>query len=134
MDRAGPLDRGPERLAAWLTWALTCASVALLAIFVSARQGNLAWDDADYLRRGLTDARLATNGHAALVIPRALDRLLQEQPKPPLLVGWITLCALDRGQGEPRCAHSPQQRRAFLAFADHRGVSSRGDRAVHGPG
>ena len=65
---------------------------------MSARQGNLAWDDADYLRRGLTDARLATNGHAALVIPRALDRLLQEQPKPPLLVGWITLCALVLGR------------------------------------
>src|SRR5947209_5636404 len=98
MDRAGPLERGPERLAVWLTWALTCASVALLAVFVSNRQGNLAWDDADYLRRGLADARLATNGDAALVFPRALDRLLQEQPKPPLLVGWITLCALFLGR------------------------------------
>jgi hypothetical protein len=94
MDRAGRLARGPETLAAWLTWALTCASVALLSVFVSARQGNLAWDDADYLRRGLTDARLAIDGHAAFVIPRALGRLFQEQPKPPLLVGWITLCAL----------------------------------------
>jgi hypothetical protein len=98
MDRAGPLERGPETLAAWLTWALTCASIALLAVFVSARQGNLAWDDADYLRRGLTNARLATNGDAALLIPRALDRLLQEQPKPPFLVGWITLCVLIVGR------------------------------------
>ena len=58
-----------------------------------ARQGNLAWDDADYLRRGLSDAREARNGPASLIIPRALDRLLEERPKPPLLVGWITLCA-----------------------------------------
>jgi hypothetical protein len=98
MDRAGPIERGPESLAAWLTWALTCTSVALLAVIVAGRQVNLAWDDADYLRRGLTDARLAMNGHPAFVFPRALDRLLQEQPKPPLLVGWITLFALALGR------------------------------------
>ena len=98
MDGPGPLERGPELLARCLTWALICASVSLLAAFVVARQGNLAWDDADYLRRGLSDAREATNGPASLIIPRALDRLLEERPKPPLLVGWITLCALCLGR------------------------------------
>ena len=98
MDGSGPLDRGPELLARCLTWSLILASVTLLAAFVVARQGNLAWDDADYLRRGLSDAREARNGPASLIIPRALDRLLEERPKPPLLVGWITLCALCLGK------------------------------------
>ncbi len=54
-------------------------------------RGNLAWDDADYLRRGLSNARLAESGGPLLVLPRAIDRLLSEQPKPPWFVAWIEL-------------------------------------------
>ena len=56
-----------------------------------ARKANLAWDDADYLRRGLTNARFAEEKGPLLIVPRAIDRLLLEQPKPPWLVGWIEL-------------------------------------------
>ena len=63
--------------------------VGLLSVLVVARHGNLAWDDADYLRRGLTNARLAEAAGPLWVLPRAIDRLLLEQPKPPWLVGWI---------------------------------------------
>ena len=97
------------------------------------RQGNLAWDDADYLRRGLTDARLATNGHAALVIPMALDRLLQEQPKPPLLAGWITLWALIMGRSNLGALILLGSVVPFLLLLITVGELA-GDRAVHGLG
>ena len=65
----------------------------MLTSLVLTRRGNLAWDDADYLRRGLASARLAAADSAPQVISRALDRLIQEQPKPPFLVGWVMLGA-----------------------------------------
>ena len=77
-----------------LTWTLLCSSLVLLTLLVLVRHGNLAWDDADYLRRGLADARHASSGTIVTVIPRLLARLIKEQPKPPLLVGWIALGAL----------------------------------------
>jgi hypothetical protein len=94
MDRAGTLGLGHEWIARRLTWAVAFACVVLLAWLVIAGRGNLGWDDADYLRRGLSDARLAVSGNPVLIIPRALDRLLQERPKPPFLVGWIEFGAL----------------------------------------
>jgi 4-amino-4-deoxy-L-arabinose transferase-like glycosyltransferase len=72
-----------------LTVMLALFILGLLSVLVLARHGNLAWDDADYLRRGLTNARLAEAAGPLWVLPRAIDRLLLEQPKPPWLVGWI---------------------------------------------
>jgi hypothetical protein len=65
----------------------------MLTLLVLTRRGNLAWDDADYLRRGLAAARLATEVPGLRVIPRAMALLVQERPKPPFFVGWITLGA-----------------------------------------
>ncbi|QDV38965.1 Dolichyl-phosphate-mannose-protein mannosyltransferase [Tautonia plasticadhaerens] len=67
-----------------------------LAAFVASRRGNLAWDDADYLQRGLRLARLARE-----LGPPALAELLREGPKPPMLVAWIELAALLAGRHRP---------------------------------
>ena len=85
-------DRGSS--ATVLSGVLLAASVVFLTCLVLTRQGNLAWDDADYLRRGLADARHADAGPKLVAIPRLLDRLIRERPKPPFLVGWIALGAL----------------------------------------
>jgi hypothetical protein len=61
----------------------------MLTTLVVSRKANLAWDDADYLRRGLSNARFAEASGPLLIGPRAIDRLLLEQPKPPWLVAWI---------------------------------------------
>ncbi|MGC8640481.1 MAG: glycosyltransferase family 39 protein, partial [Isosphaeraceae bacterium] len=74
-----------------VTWALAAACLLLLTSLVLARHGNLAWDDADYLRRGLADARLVAASSSRSPICRIADVLLQEQPKPPLLVAWLIL-------------------------------------------
>ncbi len=58
-----------------------------MTIMIVRRQGNLAWDDADYLRRGL---RIANRAAASPIPPiKAFGDLLRERPKPPLLVAWI---------------------------------------------
>ncbi len=90
--------RGWRSSATIPTWVLLAISLAVLSGLVLLRQGNLAWDDADYLRRGLADARYARAGHAWSVLPRLLDRLLLEQPKPPWLVGWIGMSVLAAGR------------------------------------
>src|SRR5271166_6406321 len=97
-DQAGFLWANRRSPATILTWLLLSSSLVLLICLVLARHGNLAWDDADYLRRGLADARHATSGTTLAVIPRLLARLIKEQPKPPLLVGWIALGALLTGR------------------------------------
>src|SRR5271166_3323601 len=93
-DQAGFLWANRRSPATILTWLLLSSSLVLLICLVLARHGNLAWDDADYLRRGLADARHATSGTTLAVIPRLLARHIKEQPKPPLLVGWIAVGAL----------------------------------------
>ena len=93
-DQAGFIWAHRRSPATILTWLLLSSSLVLLICLVLARHGNLAWDDADYLRRGLADARHATSGTTLAVIPRLLARLIKEQPKPPLLVGWIAVGAL----------------------------------------
>jgi Dolichyl-phosphate-mannose-protein mannosyltransferase len=70
---------------------LAIAVLGLLAGLVLSRKGNLAWDDADYLRRGLSNARFAESAGPLLALHRAIDRLLMEQPKPPWFVAWIEL-------------------------------------------
>jgi hypothetical protein len=65
--------------------------IGLLSALVLSRRANLAWDDADYLRRGLSNARFAEETGPLWITPRAIDRLLLEQPKPPWLVAWIEL-------------------------------------------
>ncbi|MGA9922647.1 MAG: glycosyltransferase family 39 protein [Isosphaeraceae bacterium] len=97
-DQAGFLWASRRSPATILIWLLLSSSLVLLICLVLARHGNLAWDDADYLRRGLADARHATSGTTLAVIPRLLARLIKEQPKPPLLVGWIALGALLTGR------------------------------------
>ncbi len=98
MDRAVPVERAQSRLVRALTWLLAGASLVMLGYLVVARSGNLAWDDADYLRRGLADARLAVSGGGPGMLLRVPGRLLQEQPKPPFLVGWIMLAVLAIGR------------------------------------
>jgi 4-amino-4-deoxy-L-arabinose transferase-like glycosyltransferase len=98
MEPAGLSQPDQDRLARGLTWALVLVSVVGLGMLVIARRGNLGWDDADYLRRGLSDARLTAFAGGPWVLPHALDRLLRERPKPPLLVGWIELGALLLGR------------------------------------
>ena len=70
---------------------LAIAVLGLLAGLVLSRKGNLAWDDADYLRRGLSNARFAESAGPLFALHRAIDRLLMEQPKPPWFVAWIEL-------------------------------------------
>ena len=97
-DQAGIFWAGRRSYSTILTWILLSSSLVLLSCLVLLRHGNLAWDDADYLRRGLADARHAISGTMLAVIPRLLDRLIHEQPKPPLLVGWIALVAVLTGR------------------------------------
>jgi hypothetical protein len=87
---AGSLSDLPVRVG---TWALVAASLLGLTFLVLNRRGNLGWDDADYLRRGLSCARLAAGDGGFSLIPRTMSILVQEQPKPPFLVGWIMLGA-----------------------------------------
>ena len=75
------------------TGILAAACLLLLTRQVIFSRGNLGWDDADYLRRGLANARLAA-GHGPLeALPRSMDLLLLEQPKPPFLVAWLMIGA-----------------------------------------
>jgi 4-amino-4-deoxy-L-arabinose transferase-like glycosyltransferase len=71
--------------------------LGFLAGLVLIRRANIAWDDADYLRRGLANARQAGLSGSLWVLPRAVGLLHLEQPKPPWLVGWIELGALVLG-------------------------------------
>jgi Dolichyl-phosphate-mannose-protein mannosyltransferase len=80
-------DRFPNALTALFAVVV----LGLLSALVLSRKANLAWDDADYLRRGLLNARFAEESGPLLIAPRAIDRLLLEQPKPPWLVAWIEL-------------------------------------------
>ncbi len=66
----------------------------MLAAIVVGRRGNLAWDDADYLRRGLANARTAESAGGLKVLLRGFECLLHEGPKPPLLVAWIQMGAM----------------------------------------
>ncbi len=83
-------DRAPTAIAFGLA--------ALLAVGVGAailaKDGNLGWDDADYLRRGLELARRTSAGGPVA----AIDGWLREGPKPPWLVGWIAAWALVLGR------------------------------------
>lgn len=78
-------------LAKVVTTILIAACLLWLTVRVVGRHGSLAWDDADYLRRGLSNARLVGESAAQVPIRRIADVLLQEQPKPPLLVAWIMM-------------------------------------------
>ena len=76
-----------------LTLAIVLAIVGVVGVHVAKTEGNLAWDDADYLRRGLRLARLVEDDWTS-----AYARLLDEQPKPPLYVAWIEASALIVGR------------------------------------
>ncbi len=101
MRRAEP-GSGPPR--SWTATALLGLAGALgllialgLGRFVLERSGNLAWDDAEYLRRGVRLARLAGSDGLA-----AVGAWLGERPRPPLLIGWIAASVLAAGR-----AHLP---------------------------
>jgi 4-amino-4-deoxy-L-arabinose transferase-like glycosyltransferase len=87
----------PPTLRDLVTWLLGLAIVAGLATVVVVREGNLAWDDADYLRRGLHNlGRAEAGGRFDLV--RLVAETLKERPKPPWLVAWIEAGALLLGR------------------------------------
>ena len=65
----------PDRFANALTALFAIGVLALLSTLVLSRKANLAWDDADYLRRGLTNARFAEESGPLLIAPRARFRL-----------------------------------------------------------
>ncbi len=91
----GIFARGREILPDVLLLVLLTAAVGAAAW---TREGNLAWDDADYLRRGLVVAREALGGGLLIEVPAGLyDGFLREQPKPPLLVCWIALSRILTG-------------------------------------
>jgi 4-amino-4-deoxy-L-arabinose transferase-like glycosyltransferase len=94
-----PAQPAPPRRAGWWGFAPDAALVLLLTAIAGVaawtREGNLAWDDADYLRRGLEVARQAiARGNPLGVAVGLYDGFLGEQPKPPLLVCWIALSRL----------------------------------------
>src|SRR5271166_1223102 len=99
-DQAGFLWASRRSPATILTWLLLSSSLVLLICLVLVRHGNLAWDDADYLRRGLAEARHASSGTTVGVMPRLFASLIKEQPKPPLLVCWIALGTLLTGRAQ----------------------------------
>jgi hypothetical protein len=76
------------------TWLISLLILGLLAGLVASQRGNLAWDDADYLRRGLANARISESAGWVSMIPRVIGTLLHEHPKPPWLVAWIQVGAL----------------------------------------
>lgn len=81
-----------------LTLALAVAAAGFLGGLVGSRDGNLAWDDAGYLGRGLRLARIARQDGAAA----AIAQTLRERPKPPLLIAWIEVAALAVGRSHRR--------------------------------
>ncbi len=92
------LTAGRDRIAAGIVWLIALAVLGWLSVRVVTTRGNLAWDDADYLRRGLSDARMARSAGGLWVAPIALKGVLLETPKPPWLVAWIELGALILGR------------------------------------
>ena len=83
-------DRGPGRwLSPGLAAILGLTFCAILARYVQLGEGNLAWDDADYLRRGLRVANIAEEQGGFAPI----REILRERPKPPLLAAWIAAWA-----------------------------------------
>ena len=93
MALAGRSGSDRDLIALTATWIIAIACLLMLATLVVSRRGNLAWDDADYLRRGLADARQVMERPALQRLPRMASLLIQEQPKPPFLVGWLMLGA-----------------------------------------
>ncbi len=73
------------------------AVLVTLGVYVLEREGNLGWDDADYLARGLRLARLVRSEGAG-----ALGLILKERPKPPWMIGWVELTSLALGPGQFR--------------------------------
>ena len=72
-------------LANILTLSLLAVIALAMSVLVMKREGNLAWDDADYLRRGLRIANRAADAGPT----RVIGDILHESPKPPMLVAWI---------------------------------------------
>jgi 4-amino-4-deoxy-L-arabinose transferase-like glycosyltransferase len=102
-ERSAMLNRLLEmpargRFAVSMTWLMAPTILTMLAVVVISRQGNLAWDDADYLRRGLANAREAESAGGLKFVLRGLECLLHEGPKPPWLVAWIQAGAMVFGR------------------------------------
>ena len=83
------------------TLVLSLGLIASLTRIVVLREGNLAWDDADYLQRGLRIARLSVS-RGGLDVPRAIVETLRERPKPPLLAAWIEVVSLAIGRARSK--------------------------------
>jgi len=110
---------GTDRAVARATWLIALAIIGHLAAVVATRRGNLAWDDADYLRRALANARVCSSATGLWILPRALDCLLHEHPKPPWLVAWIQAGVLifDRHRLDELIVHASVVPFAFLLVA-----------------
>src|SRR6516162_570342 len=93
IPRMGPALEPPHRATTLRTWLLVFALCVSLSVLVVRREGNLAWDDADYLRRGLHNLNQAEMG-GRLDLVRLAGKTLGERPKPPWLVAWIEAGAL----------------------------------------
>jgi hypothetical protein len=90
------------RLVTVLTVLGALAVVATTGRLAWEREGGLAWDDADYLRRGLQNVGEATGKGVILGAAAVVGRTLRERPKPPLLVAWIEVGRLLLGPGDLR--------------------------------
>lgn len=71
--------------------------LGILAWIVVEGKGNVAWDDANYLYRGLYHANQVSHKAEPRML-RLYYSLLLEAPKPPLLTGWIATGALVFGK------------------------------------
>ena len=76
------------------------ALVALVARLAAVREGNLTWDDAEYLYQGL-EMSLWAKASGNLEHLRAISNMMHIPAKPPLLHGWIAQLWLWFGYRSP---------------------------------
>ncbi|MFO0908523.1 MAG: glycosyltransferase family 39 protein [Isosphaeraceae bacterium] len=69
-----------------------------LAFVAWRREGNLAWDDADYLRRALHNVSRAEARGSLGLVPALIGLTMKERPKPPWLVAWIEVGRVGLGR------------------------------------
>jgi 4-amino-4-deoxy-L-arabinose transferase-like glycosyltransferase len=67
--------------------------LAGLTYWVIRRDGNLAWDDSDYLRRGLHNVG-AARAQGGFDLARLVGATLKDRPRPPLLIAWVEVGVL----------------------------------------
>jgi Dolichyl-phosphate-mannose-protein mannosyltransferase len=91
------------------TGLLALTLTVLVGAVAWTRQGNLTWDDADYLRQALKIVDRASVHGPLGTLPAVIGGTLRERPKPPLLVAWIAAGRLILGR--------PGDLRPLIVFA-----------------